>query len=531
MRNIDKSKVNPCANKCEHENIDSCEKCENLQLQVEVLEEKLKWYEEQFKISQAQKYGSKSEQVLPEQLSAFNEVEKESRQDKEEPVLEEVVEKRSRIRKPTGERFADLPEEVIEYDLSDEEKSCPKCGKTLHQMSKEIRQEIVVIPATVKIVKHVQPVYACRNCEKDGIQNHIITAKAPEPVIPHGFASASLIAFIMNRKYAECVPLYRQEQQWINFGLELSRQNMANWVIKGSEHLAHIYHRLKEVLLEERFLHADETTMQILAEPGKKATSKSYMWMYCTGRFGPEIFLYEYQPSRSGNHPEKFLKGFNGYLQTDGYTGYDSVENVTHMGCLAHARRKFVDALKAMPKDADISKTLATVGRKYCDKLFILERKYKDLSPKDRLSKRKELSQPVFKEFHEWLVQSATKALPKSALGKAINYCIKQWDYLSTFLLDGEVELSNNRAERAIKPFVIGRKNFLFSKTPNGAKASAICYSIIETAKANGLSPYHYLTHLLEMIPNINVHDKGQIEKLLPWSENLPNHCRVPAKS
>ena len=377
----------------------------------------------------------------------------------------------------------------------------------------------------------MQHIYTCENCRDNGTGSNIRTARAPEAVIPHSFVSASLLAFIIDRKYAQALPLYRQEQQWKNFGLEISRQNMANWVIKGAQLLEIVNSRIKSRLLQESYCHVDETEIQVLAEPGKKATSKSYMWIYCSGEFAPPIYIYEYQPSRSGNHPKKFLTGFSGILQTDGYSGYNNVENVTHMGCFAHAKRYFVDALKALPKDADVSYALASQGQRYCNKLFKLERSYKGLSPEERLKARQEKSRPVIKEFHEWLLQTKQKALPKSALGKAVSYCLNQWERLIVFLTNGEVELSNNRAERGAKSFAVGRKNHLFSKTPNGAAASATCYSIVETAKANGLSPFHYLMYLFETIPNINSNDAEAIDKLLPWSEAIPHGCRVSSKT
>jgi hypothetical protein len=284
---------------------------------------------------------------------------------------------------------------------------------------------------------------------------------------------------------------------------------------------------LKDFLVKETYIHADESELQVLSEPGKKATSKSYMWLYCTGERAPPIYLYEYQPSRSGNHPKKFLSEFCGIIQTDGYEAYNKVENVRRMGCLSHFQRYFVDALKALPKDADVSRSLAETGRRYCSKLFMLERKFKGMTSEERYLSRLEKTAPLLDEFHGWLKESNKKALPKSALGKAIKYCLNQWEHLMAILTDGNVEISNNRAERALKSFVIGRKNYLFAKSPAGAGASAVCYSIIETAKANGLSPFHYLTYLFEKLPNLPACDPDAILKLLPWSDELPVSCYV----
>ena len=531
MRNVEISIAKSEYDLAWEENTGLKREVESLKIEVEELTAKVAWYEEQFRLKAAQKYGASSEKTPDEdQQSFFNEAEKEQRPLLSEPDIEVIIYERKRARKPTGERFADLPVETIEYELEGESLECEACGDTLTKMSKEIRRELVVIPATAKIIEHVQNIYTCENCRDNGIKSNIKMARAPEPVIPHSFVSPSMLAYIIDRKYSQALPLYRQEQQWKFFGFELSRQNMANWVIKGAELLMVVYALLKDFLLKETYVHADESIIQVLSEPGRKATTNSYMWLYCTGERAPPIYLYEYQPSRSGTHPKKFLTGFTGIIHTDGYEAYGKVEGVKQMGCLSHFRRYFIDALKALPKDADISRSLAETGRRYCNKLFKLERSYKDMPAEERYLARLEKSEPLLDEFHEWLIESDKKALPKSALGKAIKYCLNQWDHLKVFLLDGNVEIDNNRAERALKSFIIGRKNYLFAKTPAGASASAVCYSIIETAKASGLSPFHYLTYLFESIPNIPVNDVDALEKLLPWSDKLPASCYVKPK-
>lgn len=501
--------------------------------QIEELTAKLNWYEEQFRLSQQKRFGSSSEKTNLDQLSIFNEAEKESRPEKEEPTIEEITYKRRKSKGLNKKSFEDLPVEVIEYDLGEEEKTCPECGSPLHKMSKEVRRELKVIPAEVKIVEHVCYVYACRQCEKNNTFTPIVQAKMPNPVLKGSFVSPSLLAYVMDRKYSEAVPLYRQEQQFKKFGIDLSRQNLANWIIHGANNwLKFIYDRMHTYLLNEPIIHADETVMQVLDEEGKKPTSKSYMWLYATGVYSPPIFLYEYQPSRAKKHPKEFLKGFNGFLQTDGYPGYNSVENVTLVGCFAHARRGFADALKALPDDSTLARTNAEEGIEFCNKLFKLEKEFKkeNLSPEERYKQRLEKSRPVLKDFLSWLKEKEKQTLPKSSLGKAISYCLNQWDKLEAFMLDGRCEISNNRAERAIKPFVIGRKNFLFSKSPKGAQASAVVYSIIETAKANNLNPFYYLTYLFEKLPNIDLDNLEELDNLLPWSDSIPQECKVPNK-
>lgn len=499
---------------------------------IEELTAKLNWYEEQFRLSQQKRFGASSDQTDSNQLSIFNEAEKESRPEKEEPTIEEITYKRKKVKGLNKKSFDDLPVEIIEYRIEEEDKVCPTCDNPLHEMSKEIRKELIIIPAQVKIVEHVQYVYACRHCQKEDTSTPIITAEMPNPVLSGSFVSPSLLAYIMNRKYSEAVPLYRQEQQFNNFGIDLSRQNLANWVIHGAnDWLKHLYDRMHYYLLKETILHADETTMQVLDEEGKKPTSKSYMWLYATGIFGPQIFLYEYQPSRASRHPKEFLKGFKGFLQTDGYAGYNDVLDIIQVGCFAHARRYFTDTLKALPKDSINTKTNAQDGVDFCNKLFKIERDLKSLSPEERYKARLEQTKPVLEAFLSWLNIKKEQVLPKSSLGKAISYCLNQWGKLEAFMLDGRLEISNNRAERAIKPFVIGRKNFLFSKSPKGATASAIVYSVIETAKANGLNPFYYLNYLFEKLPNIDLENIDELDGLLPWSDSIPESCKIPNKN
>jgi hypothetical protein len=254
------------------------------------------------------------------------------------------------------------------------------------------------------------------------------------------------------------------------------------------------------------------------------------MWLYRTGRDGPPIVLYDYQTTRASKHPDNYLSGFKGYLQTDGYSGYGNLTRVTLVGCWAHARRKFTDALKALPAEQRDKPVAAGIGLDYCNKLFAIERQLKDLPDRERYEKRLELSKPVLDEFYIWLKKQRQQTLPKSAFGQAITYCLNQWDSLNNYLLDGRLEIDNNRAERSIKPFVIGRKNFLFSNTPRGARGSAIIYSIIETAKENNLNPYNYLVYLFERLPNVDTSDVAVVDALLPWSGTLPEDCRIPAK-
>lgn len=502
---------------------------EYYKIRNEELEAKLKWYEEQFRLLQKQKYGASSEKTNEDQMSLplFNEAEDVADSKVEEPTFDTITYKRKKTRKTREELMEDLPTERIDYEISPEEQVCSCCGEKTHKMSEEVRKELQVIPAQVKVVKHVRHVYACRHCEKEGIETPIVTAKMPSPAFPKSYASPSIVAYIMNQKYTEGLPLYRQESQLKYLGIHLSRQTLANWMVEGANRwLAKIYNRMREHLLQEEILHADETTLQVLREPGRSAESKSYMWLYRNGRDRPPNILFEYQRTRASKHPKKFLSDFNGYLHVDGYGGYDSIPNITLSGCWSHARRYFDEALKALPKGADQSRLTATKGLEYCNQLFAIERECLDKTPEKRYEIRLEHSQPILEAFSAWLKEQTPKVLPKSALGKAVKYCRKQWHKLIVFLEDGRLEIDNNRSERSIKPFVIGRKNFLFSNTPKGAKSSAIIYSIVETAKENNLIPFEYLKYLFEQLPNIDTTNKDAIDQLLPWSTTIPLHCQ-----
>jgi transposase len=503
---------------------------ELLKIQNEALEAKVKFYEEQFRLSQQKKYGSSSDLAHPEQL-AFNEVEKLSAQPSEEPEVEEILVKRRTGRSKTRKTYADLPIEEVYYNLAEEDKVCPVCENTLHEMKTEVRKELKVIPAQVKVVHHIRQVYACRNCDDAYTETEkagsIVKAPMPKPVLPGSMVSPSLLAFIIENKYNKALPLYRQEEGFVNFGIDISRQNMASWVMQGANRwLKLIYRRLHHHLLNEEIIHADESTFRVLDEK----TGNCYMWLYASAATGNHpIALYEYQPGRNQKYPKEFLRGFSGFLQTDGYGGYNDVEGVIRVGCMAHARRKFTDALKALPKEADVSRTKVSEGLSYIVRLYRLEKKYKDLKLEsaERFEARLKEAQPVLEDFRLWLGEQNVKALPKGKLGEAVKYCINQWDLLVAYLQDGRIAIDNNLAERAIKNFVIGRKNFLFAKSPKGATASAMCYSIVRTAKSNSLVPYEYLKYLFEQLPNVDCENPDVLDALLPWSESLPAEIRL----
>jgi len=510
-------------------------KLKNSELELKLIEEEskiselallIKQYQEQLRLNAVKKYGPSSEKSDSEQLGFFDEAEVTADKKTPEPDIEQITYKR---RKRVGKReedFSALPVETVIHELPAEEQACPDCGNNLHVMGKDVRKELTIIPAQVKVTEHIRNVYSCRNCEKTAVSVPVIKAPMPEPVIKGSAASPSAVAHIMTQKYVMHSPLYRLEQEFGRQGIDISRQTMANWLIKtSSDWLEPVYKLLQQELHKNEALHADETPLQVLREPGRAATSESRMWLYRTSAYTSKpIVLYDYQETRSSSHPKRFLEGWRGYLHTDGYAGYHSLPNVTPVGCWAHMRRKFDEALKSLSA-AERESSKAQTGLDYCNRLFAFERDLEKLNPSDRFERRLELSKPETDKFFAWV--GSFTALPKSPLGKAVKYALDQKNYLMNIYLDGRLELSNNRAERSIKPFVMGRKNWLFSCTPKGARASSVIYSVIETAKENGLNPFEYLKFLFETVPNSTA---SQIETLLPWSNSLPQKCK-PAVS
>jgi transposase len=495
---------------------------------IKELELLLKFYEEQFKLLKSRQFGASSEKgALPFQLGLFDEVENTADPNAAEPELAEITYTR---RKRVGKREDDLsmlPVEVIEHKLTEKEQICPECMGPLHEMGNDARRELTIIPAKIKVTEHRRAVYSCRNCEKNSDHVPIIKAPTPEPVIKGSLASPSAVAHVMTQKYVMAAPLYRQEKDWERQGAALSRQTMANWVVRCSEDwLVPLYDRMRGCLLQSRTLHADETRVQVLKEPGRAPATDSFMWMYCTsGDTDRHVVLFEYQPTRSAEHPKLFLKDFKGFLHADGYAVYHKLPDITVIGCWTHMRRRFADALKVIPANEQPSST-AHEALKRIGYLFHLEDSWQKLAPDERYKRRLEKSKPLADEFFDWIEK--LMVLPKSAIGKAVNYALEQKPWLMNVYLDGRTELSNNRAENAVRPFCIGRKNWLFCDTVKGAKASATVYSIIETAKANRLKPFEYLKFLFETVPNTATSDA--LDSLLPWGEAVPELCRMPVK-
>ena len=420
-----------------------------LEQKVEHLTRQLAWYEEQLRLALHHRFGSSSERSDADQLRLFNEVEAEAEMPAEQDTEVETVTYERRKKQPgqREEMLKNLPREQIEYRLPEDKRACPCCGETMHEMSTETRREIKIVPAKKSVVEHVQVIYGCRHCEKKEIETPIVKAPMPRPAFPGSLASASAVAYIIDKKYVDGMPLYRLEKQFERQGLPLSRQTMANWVLAAvNAWLLTIYEEMHKELLTRKYLHADETPVQILHEPGRAAETKSYMWLYRSGRDGPPVVLYDYEETRSKDHPIEFLKGFAGYLHVDGYAGYNKIPNVTVASCWSHTRRGFDEAVKSLPKNERGAPTKAREGLNFCNQLFKIERGLKDVTPHERYEQRLKQSRPVLDAFSAWLEVEKDKVLPKSMLGGAIKYCLNRWTKLVTFLEDGNLEIDNNRA-------------------------------------------------------------------------------------
>lgn len=493
------------------------------------------WLLEQLGLAKKRRFGSSSEKMQEEMMDqlalTFSEAEAYAYGTRS-TTPEQIAVKAHARKRQSGSVLDIVPEgtatEVVEHRLSEEERICDICGGTMEEIGKEVRRSLQMEPAHFWIREDVYYTYACKQCEETTGQANIVKAAKEPTLLPGSFASAEAVAHIMTQKFVMYSPLYRLEQEFNRKGLKLSRQTMANWMLNASDTwLRPIYDVLHRNLCLETILHGDETTLQVLKEPGRATASKSYMWLYRTsGCAESPIVLYEYQPNRKAVHVEEFLKGFSGWLHADGYQGYHRLpEAIRVVGCWAHARRKFDEALQVLPKE-ERKGSLAAAGEYYCTQLFKLEDAFAELTPEERYKKRLEQAKPVLDALLLWANEMQAKTAPKSTLGKAIHYLLEQWPYLIRYLEDGRLDLSNNRAERSIKPFVMGRKNWLFANTPAGAQSSAVIYSLIETAKENKLDPYRYLLWVLQYAPALSQSNDSWAECLLPT--NAPQECLVP---
>ncbi len=477
-------------------------------LTIKELQNKYQYLLEQFRLAQNKQFG-KSSEIDDVQGDLFNEAET-LVDEVAEPEVETINYTRNRPKRKALPK--DLPREVIVHDISDEDKICDCCAGPLHKMGEDKSEQLEFIPAEIKVIEHVRLKYSCRACEKTGTKTTIKIASVPSSPIPKSMATPSLLSQIITSKYQFSLPLYRQETMFKQHGIELNRKTMSQWMIKCATLFKPIIDKLHDHLLKQVVIQADETTLRVLSED----KAKCYMWVYCTGTDLPQknglknIVLYDYQASRSGSCAVNYLDGFAGALQVDGYQGYEQTD-AQLAGCWAHARRKFVEAQKAQGNN---KAGKAQWAISHIQKLYRVEKLIKNKSAEEKALLRGEQSQLLLEQYKVWLDKSALQVPPKSAVGKAIAYNLNQWQKLTRYVDNGALNIDNNRAERAVKPFVIGRKNWMFSNTASGAEASAVLYSLIETAKANGLTPFNYLMHLLEELPKI----PDDLEPLMPWN-------------
>ncbi len=452
----------------------------------------------------------------------------------EENALEEPEGvSRTKPKKKQGKREEDLeglPVVVVEHSMTDGELE-DKFGKDgWKQLPDEVYRRYSFTPAKVEVEEHHVKVYAGKKTEE------IVKAEHPECLLRGSLVSPSLEAAVMNAKYVNAVPLYRQEQEFERYGLHISRQNMANWTIQCADrYLAVLYDYLHEKLYSYHVLQADETPV-LVNKDGRPAGSKSYMWVYRTGRMYTErqIVLYEYQKTRNASHPREFLKDFNGVCVTDGYQVYHTIEgereDLRIAGCWSHARRRFDEAVKALPK-AKQKDSRAYLALTMIQAIYREEKLLKDLPAQERMIRRQLSVKPLVEAYFVWVRETLPKVPQKSKTWEGFNYSLNQEKYLKVFLDDGEVPMDNNAAEQSIRGFCIGKKNWVMIDTVAGAKSSAIIYSIAETAKANNLKPYDYFEYLLIEIPkHLDDTDRSFLDDLLPWSPNLPANCRKPGK-
>jgi transposase len=455
-------------------------------------------------------FAPKSEKRRPDegeggtQLHIFNEAEALEEKKEEAPLtIPEHTRKRPK-RKPLP---ADLPRMDVIHDIDESQKVCA-CGADLSRIGEEVCEKLDIIPAKIQVIRHIRPKYACKNCE--GVESDaptVLIAPPPPQIIPKGMATPGLVAHVAVSKYADGLPLYRQERIFERAGIDISRSTMAGWLVMAAQGCTPVMDLLYKELHRGPLINVDETPVQVLNEPGRANTTKSYMWVFRGGSPEKPVLIYRYSPTRSGEVPREVLQGYRGYCQTDAFSGYDGLEQAINgiqlVGCFAHARRNFVKVIDARCKGAKGKTGSAEVALGYIGQLYRIEKAARatELSPSEIQKFRIDRAEPVLEEFKTWLETRKNQTPPKGFLGQAINYTLSRWQRLVRYLENGHITPDNNAAENAIRPFVVGRKNWLFAGSPNGAEAAATLYSLIETAKACRLDPYQYLRLLFEKIP------------------------------
>ncbi|OOE39547.1 IS66 family transposase [Salinivibrio kushneri] len=456
---------------------------------------------EQLNLSQSKRFAAQSEKVAK---GTFNEAEQ-----------QDALPSAPKARRQTGRKPlpADLEREVHTHTLNTPYCAC--CDVPLHACGKEVSETLKIVPQRVSVIRHERTKYACRQCEQTAETSQVVTAPKPASMIPKSLGSPEAFAAVVTAKYVDALPLYRQVDMLNRAGIDISRATLANWCVQLGSKVDVIIDTMKAQLASEPLICADETTVQVLKEADRKAQSTSYMWVYRSGEFTDHpVVIYDYQPSRAGACVRAFLGDYQGYLLSDGYSAYDTVDGVTQAACMAHVRRKFTDAQKASPsKKAGKPEKALT----FINKLYGIERRGKHLSAEARQQLRQQESLPLLNDFKRWL--DSMHVLPKGALGQAITYAKNQWPKLLTYLEDGRISIDNNVTERDIRPFATGRKNWMFSTSVGGAKASANLYSLVMTCRANDINPYYYFRHLFAELPKRSPSD--DMSDLMPWCVDL----------
>lgn len=473
--------------------------------------------QEQIRMLLAKRFGPSSEKHAPEQMGLFNEAEADAGAQPVEAPADETLTVPGHERAKPGRRPLpeSLPRVEVVHDLPEAEKVCPHDGTALVRIGEETSEHLEIIPAKVQVIRHVRLKYACPCCDA-----HVARAPAPPQLLPKSNAGPGLLAYVCTSKYVDALPLARQEKMLARIGVELPRATLAQWMMKLGEAVLPLINLMREQMLAYDLIQMDETTVQVLKEPGRAPSATSYFWVQRGGPPHQPILLFDYDPSRGQGVPLRLLEGFAGYLQVDGYDGYNAVgkrDGITLVGCWAHARRKFDEAVKAQGAKAKPGR--ATKGLNLIQRLYRVETLARDMGASARRALREEQARPVLEEIRRWVDDSLPHVPPQSAVGKALGYLDSQWHKLIGYLKDGRIAIDNNAAERAIRPFVIGRNNWLFSDTPKGASASARLYSLIETAKANGHEPWAYLNHLFKELPTATTAE--QLEALLPYNLSI----------
>ena len=475
------------------------------------MQSRVGFLEEENALLRQRLFGRKSEQTADPatpQLALFNEAESVI-----EPIDEAAEEEAVAPTQRRGKRKplpADLPRIEIIHELPEHELTCV-CGCRKHAIGEELSEQLEIVPMQIRVIKHVRKVYGCRACETAPV-----TADKPAQLIEKSMASPSVLAMLLTTKYVDGLPLHRFEKVLGRHGIDIPRQTLARWVIQCGEHLQPLLNLMRDQLLESRVIHCDETRVQVLKEQDREPSSQSWMWVQTGGPPDKPVILFDYSTSRAQEVPTRLLDGYRGYVMTDDYAGYNALgaqEGVERLGCWAHARRKFVEAQKVQPK----GKTgRADIALNLINKLYGIERDLQAGNDGERKTGRHAHSLPVLAQLKSWMEKTQPQVTAQNALGKAISYLASTWNKLERYVEEGYLPIDNNAAERAIRPFVIGRKNWLFSDTPKGATASAQLYSLIETAKANGQEPYAWLRHALERLPTAS--SVEDYEALLPWN-------------